>query len=326
MPVQFLGVGSAAASTGGVTPGLPSGLAVDDLLIMAVETTNTDTPSPPAGWTAMPGSGTGDASENTKLTWWYHFYTGAAPSTTIADPGDHVLAQIAAFRGVDTSTPFEASAAQRVDGGGSSSYFPGITTTVNWVMVVAAGVTTDDVDVFSNYPYPVQQTFRAATTQGNDGSIHMVHRYQPTAGATGDITFDINTTRPRVLATVGLIPADAGVDPALPSRVSQAATEPLVQSTDAAARLSQTAAETLAQADTAIRLSQVAAEALVQALIPARLSQTAIEVLARQIFGGVWYVRQGGSFLQAPVTVRQDPDWLGTLTLNLDAGVWNPEV
>lgn len=313
MPISYVGSGSVGQGSGGVTPSLPAGVTTDDLLIMVVETDAANTPTPPAGWAAMPESGVNGGG--TKLTMWYIFHTGSAPPTSVPDPGDHIVAQIAAFRGVDTTSPFDTSA-QRVDSsGGASSYFPGITTTVDYVVLFCAATTTDDLDVFSNYANagsmipPITQILSGSTTSFNDGSLRAVWGFAGLAGATGDVTFDHNLTNTRVMATVGLVPADGGAVPP-PQNLF----------------VSGEALEVAAAATPPITVSGLMAEAAVATPAPPiSVSGFLLEVIGRIIPGGIWHVRQAGSFVQAPATVRQDPDWLDTLTRNLD-GAWNPEV
>lgn len=112
MAVTYVGIGTVANGTGAITPGLPSGLADDDLLIAFFETANQAITL--SGWTELAsspqGTGTAAAVGAVRLTAFYKFYTTGDSAPTSSDSGNHQIGRIMAFRGVDTTTPIEDTA------------------------------------------------------------------------------------------------------------------------------------------------------------------------------------------------------------------------
>lgn len=111
-------VGAGAISIAGMattlTPSYPSGLAANDLLILRVNHRNNlaavdDTINVPGGWTSIYA----DQQNNCRQVLYYAFAAGTESGTiSISRTGDGTVnwsAQIYAFRGVNTTTPFEAA-------------------------------------------------------------------------------------------------------------------------------------------------------------------------------------------------------------------------
>jgi len=112
----FVAAGTFASGTGAITPGLPAGLADDDLLIAIFETANQAITL--SGWTELAsspqGTGTAGAVGAVRLTAFYKFYTTGDTAPTSSDSGNHQAGSILAFRGVDTTTPIEDTAGSTV--------------------------------------------------------------------------------------------------------------------------------------------------------------------------------------------------------------------
>ena len=112
----FVAAGTFASGTGAITPGLPAGLADDDLLIAIFETANQAITL--SGWTELAsspqGTGTAAAIGAVSLTAFYKFYTTGDTAPTSSDSGNHQAGRIFAFRGVDTTTPIEDTAGSTV--------------------------------------------------------------------------------------------------------------------------------------------------------------------------------------------------------------------
>jgi len=112
MAISYEGIGSVVSGAGAITPTLPAGLADDDLLIAIFETANQAITL--SGWTEITdspqGTGTAGAAGAVRLTSFYKFYTTGDGNPTSSDSGNHQIGRIFAFRGVDTSAPFEDTA------------------------------------------------------------------------------------------------------------------------------------------------------------------------------------------------------------------------
>lgn len=108
----FVAVGTFTAAAGAITPPIPAGAADGDLCILAVETANQAITV--SGWTEVPsspqGTGTAGAAGGVRITAFYKFFTTGMGNPTTSDSGDHQAGAITVWRGVDTTTPIEASA------------------------------------------------------------------------------------------------------------------------------------------------------------------------------------------------------------------------
>lgn len=104
--ITYVGSGTAAtASSGNVTPGLPGGTAVDDILICVVESRDNVVHSM-AGWTML-NTGTSGTRHRASLFW--RRATGGDPATVTHNAGNGIAARIMAFRGVSTATAFDTT-------------------------------------------------------------------------------------------------------------------------------------------------------------------------------------------------------------------------
>lgn len=114
MAITFVAVGAASTTNGSApSPGLPAGLATDDIMVAVFYSRESvdGTVAISAGWTqAYNERSTGGLLG----VWWRAFVAGdAAPTFTLTGhatgaSGDTAIAQIAAWRGVDTFVPIYA--------------------------------------------------------------------------------------------------------------------------------------------------------------------------------------------------------------------------
>lgn len=111
MAISYVGKGTFQGNSTAIAPGLPGSLATDDLMIALLETANQAITL--SGWTQLPdspqGSGTAAAAGAVRLTAFYKFYVPGDSAPTTSDSGDHQAGIIVAFRGVNTTSPFEDS-------------------------------------------------------------------------------------------------------------------------------------------------------------------------------------------------------------------------
>lgn len=146
----FQAAGTALEGTGAVSPAWPTHQ-TDDIALLIVETSNEPvTLSTPAGFVEVADSpqsqGAGPPFQvGIRLTvFWARATSGAMATPTVADPGDHVRAQILTFRGCITAgNPWDVTAGDSSTQTASVN-IPGDTTTVDRCLVVAmVGNTTD---------------------------------------------------------------------------------------------------------------------------------------------------------------------------------------
>lgn len=104
--ITYVGTGSAAtASSGNVSPGLPAGTTVDDILICVVESRDNVTHSM-TGWTQL-NSAISGSGHRASLFW--RRAAGGDPTTVTHSGGSGIGARIMAFRGVNTTTAFDTT-------------------------------------------------------------------------------------------------------------------------------------------------------------------------------------------------------------------------
>lgn len=183
---QFISAGTMAEGTGAVVPGLPSLLQPNDIMLLFVETAN-EAVSTPSGWAAVADSPQGITT--TRLTVFWKRATGADTAPTVADPGDHAIAQILSFRYcVNTGDPWDVTSGNT--GASSTSVsIPGDTTTVvNTLVVVAVSNATDSATAqtsgFTNADLAnLTELVDVNTSQGNGGGFAVAAGQKASIGA-----------------------------------------------------------------------------------------------------------------------------------------------
>lgn len=183
--------GTVAADIGAIEPGLPAGVAVNDILIMAVETNNqTITVS---GWTEVSNLAASPAGQNTKLFLFWRRATGT-DATLTSDSGDHQIGRIIAVRGCVTSgDPWNITVGGNENTADTSVTIPGETTTVANCLIIAACCHGSDATVtFSSWTNAnlsdLTEYIDDSTTDGTGGGIALATGGKAVAGAYGDTT------------------------------------------------------------------------------------------------------------------------------------------
>lgn len=228
--ITFVNVGAFDSGNAAVTPSLPAGIAADDILIMCVqsanETISTPTNSTSGTWAqivAQAGTGTAASAGSTRLAFfWMRVPATAIGTVTVADSGNHTLAQIAAYRGCKaTGNPWNAtSASMSVDAsGGSNMTITAIQTTVSGCWLVAGSADSFD-STSTNMGFnavgmlnigTINQRFIKNISTGTGGGIQLG---DATITATGTNTqLNVTGVRPLVGVYVALEPAAAPTAP-----------------------------------------------------------------------------------------------------------------
>lgn len=218
MPISYVGAGAVAAGTASVTVGLPSGLEIGDLMLMVVETAN-QTVTVPGIWLDVPsspqGTGTAAGTASTRLKIMYRWEDGTVPDTTLTDPGNHVIARIVAYRGVDQTNPFNASAGSVKTTASTTATFPDIITTVAdcWVLMGEAHALPDSNSTTiagtrsgSNLT-GVTERIDNNTNAGNGGGFSLADGVKATAGSVTGGTVTLTTSTVGAHITLALTPA-----------------------------------------------------------------------------------------------------------------------
>ncbi len=215
---NFQAAGAAVGSTAAVSPAWPTHV-IDDVALLIVESTGGQpvTLSTPAGFVAVANSpqATGLTTSGTQISvFWARATSSAMAAPTVADPGDHVYAQIITYRNViRTGNPWD------VTGGGikilssTTLFVTGVITTVADTLVVQAATRDDDSSAveFSAITNAglagIVVRADGGTTQGNGGGFAVWDGGKATIGATGNTSATIATAGVNAFLTIALKPA-----------------------------------------------------------------------------------------------------------------------
>lgn len=199
MEGRFVSAGSAATGTGAITVNLPSSYSVGDLLLLFCESANQSITAP-SGWTeigaqASQGTGTAGAAGGVRLATFYKFATSSESSVTIADSGDHTFGIMAAFSGVDSSNPFNASASGIDSSATSALSWPIVTTTVDGCMIINCVASDYDASAIGRFSSWSNSSLSSITeaidrfySSGTGGGVGMAYGIKTSAGAVSATT------------------------------------------------------------------------------------------------------------------------------------------
>lgn len=188
------------ASSEGATPGLPSGTAVGDLLVCAIESHPSGAVTA-SGWTVAPESPVQNGDGNTRLTILYRVATGTGDAPTLGGWSDHIISQIIGITTgtYDSADPFGVTTQSAHAGADSSTTltFPGLTTLYKNSLILGFCAAHEDgsASAFVNASLTsLTEQIDAFTLNGNDGGIIGFSGTMPTIGATGDTTATYTVT------------------------------------------------------------------------------------------------------------------------------------
>jgi len=189
----YIGKGTRDEGTGAITPTINGSTTDDDLMILQVETA-TESVTAPAGWTEFSMSPV-QYSTTTRISLFYRRYVGGDSNPTIADPGDHVIAQIYTFRGcIATGEPISMSTTATSAGTTAFNVDCGVTTLDNQLIVIFVNGGADTstsrfltTGVNASLSSLTQRTSEG-TISGDGGSIDMWTGEKTTAGDCGNLT------------------------------------------------------------------------------------------------------------------------------------------
>lgn len=212
-----------SSSVGAITPALPAGIAVDDILLLCIETRSGQSisiPTPNGGTWAQPAFSpfpdTGGTT-GTRFSVFWSRYNGTQGDPTTSDSGDHQIGAILAFRGcIASGDPWDVSSSGSKTSASTTVAVAGATTTVADCLVVVGCSRENDAAGahFSNYANAdlanITERFDDGAIAGNGGGFFVVTGEKAAAGAYGDTTADIAASVVNAFWTIALIPADAG--------------------------------------------------------------------------------------------------------------------
>ena len=200
--ISFVASGTSATANGGnITPILPSGIVEGDLLLCAVESADTVTStSSTAGWQRLYTiSGTG----NHRASLFYKIASSSVETnpTITHTGGDGIVGRCAAFRDVDTTTPFDvaynASASSTDNNAANTTIETGTLTTATnnaWVLFIAhAGDNPSGLTMTTTGGFTWNQGFYAASGNDPDEAVGLFYTGPISAQAVGAVTATMNS-------------------------------------------------------------------------------------------------------------------------------------
>lgn len=221
MPTVYA-VGTAASGTGAITPGIPAGTTINDVLVLFIESEN-QAVGAVAGYAEVLGSPVSVATGTlTRLTVrWHRAASDESGTVTVGDPGDHAIARIVGVRGVITqANPWNVTAAATELVSDTSASCPTVTTTVDNCLVLAAVATGTDVASTAHASAWTNANLASVTercddwtTSGLGGGFAVASGEKATAGAVGATTATLGTANFKALFTLALKEQIAATDP-----------------------------------------------------------------------------------------------------------------
>ena len=212
----FVAAGTGAGTTGGASPGLPAAQ-LGDILILVIEGLGDATfdDPPDSTWTPIgPGSiasATDSAADRTRLSCYWAPYSTTI-NRAVPDAGNHTIARLYAFRGVNLANPINGA------GSGSNSTnatghtaATGITTTVNDCLVAVAyshgnlGLSSPGSPANASLAN-VADGGALENASGNDGTLGLIYGEKATAGTAGTFTWTTATSEENAWIAFALNP------------------------------------------------------------------------------------------------------------------------
>lgn len=193
MTISFVSTGgNSRATNGNVTPNLPPGWATNDIFICVVASRDNVNSTMPPGWVAI-DTGTNNGI-NLRTTTYYKIALYGDTNPTVTHPGgNYIEATIVAYRGVDTTNPFDIIGTTRVNP--SSTIVTAdsiiISTDTAWVIFTGSIFSRSRFSNYSGIPTPIERIDVPNVT--NYPSTFIADFAMNTAGSTGNRTCTATT-------------------------------------------------------------------------------------------------------------------------------------
>ena len=235
--MKFVAAGTITSGTGAITPALPSGIGVNDILLLSLETANeaiSISNQNGGTWTGVTNSPQGTGA--TRLTVFWSRYNGTQGNPTTSDSGNHQLGRITAFRGAAASgNPWDVTAGGVESTSDTSGAIPGTTTTVSNTLVVAIIATdlpdatgTTNFSAWANSDLTnVNERTDNTANAGNGGGLGIATGVKSAAGAYGNTTVTLANSAVKGMMSIALKPDEVGT-PGKATSPSPADAEPNV--------------------------------------------------------------------------------------------------
>jgi hypothetical protein len=183
-PIAWVATGGTVtrASSGTLSPPLPGGLGVNDLMILIVVNTKKDVTASVTGWTAL-ATVASRAGQDISISLFYRLFqlSDAAPLASVKTDAGGASARIVAYRNVNVTTPLDVAPVTSLSGSGSAGFTPSGLTTASAnsyaVSIVAENdraATAPTLSMFTLQGFRVETGFPDAPPVGNNKNHHAV--------------------------------------------------------------------------------------------------------------------------------------------------------
>ncbi len=209
---SYVGNGVLSSGTGTITPALPAGLQVGDVLLAVFESQGDQavTINNPNGgtWTQLAAPNVDTGNNSTRLTVFY-------ASTTARRATRRRTIRATTFpasspRSGASTRPARSTLRARSTGNSAAVSVPAATTTVADTLVVMVGSSDDDADTFGNWANTgltsVTERYEQGHAQGTQGTISMATGVRATAGAYAASTSTLSGSSRWAGMTIALTP------------------------------------------------------------------------------------------------------------------------
>lgn len=208
----FVARGASCANVDDCVPGLPAGHQLNDILVLACESSADVTYADPTDYTQFTNSPQ-NQSTATQLNVWWKRHDGSEADPTVVDPaaaGDHLLCVIEAFRGViTTGDPFDVTSGNS-EASVADYVMPAVTTTVANTLIVWAATAQSQATADAGFTNAALANVTTAsdrdvlTALGDDGTIVMGNGDWASSGDTGTTAGSWATTVNMARLTIAL--------------------------------------------------------------------------------------------------------------------------
>ena len=222
MPITFIGANTGGGSAGSVTFAAllddltgDGRIMIDDFLVLVIEGEGEDVSDDgvPTGWTTVDSiaSSTAGGVDDTRCTVAWARYSSSL-SVVVPDAGDHTIARIYVFRGVEAGANVEAFTSGATVGPNTShTVVTGLTTLTDGAMVVLGLAVGDDVTITSVANASLASCSDGGgflNISGSGGTVDALYGIKTTAGGAGSFTFTTDTSESIAWVALSLKPAD----------------------------------------------------------------------------------------------------------------------
>jgi MSHA biogenesis protein MshQ len=195
MPITFVAASSAAAvASTSITVPVPAGVTTGDFLIASIAVRGNPTVNAPAGWTLIRSDANGSTM---RLSTFRRFVTTTEPAThvfTFTKSSTASSAGIAAYRGVDPTTPVDVHGGQVTTKAGTKLTAPTVTATVAGTKLIS--VFGSAIDATATPPTGMTERYDRLSVGSSKVSVTADDQTLAAAGATGvrTVALDKSTT------------------------------------------------------------------------------------------------------------------------------------